>query len=305
MEALERARGFVYRNARPLDLARWNCLFENGASAEAVRYLAAYQNADGGFGSALEPDCWNPNSTPMQTWAAARIVREIGLEDGKHPLTAGILEYLGAGSAFDGHRWCGLSTVPGNSDGPHAPWWAWAQEEETGYNPTASLIGFILKYADENSPLFARACGLAQEAWAYLESSFPLESMHEAACFVDLYEDIAARGIRGLLDPDKGRELLQRQIRASITAQTDRWGTEYVCKPSQFIRSKKSVFYAGNEEICRLECDFIRKTQNADGTWDVTWSWDGFPEQWAISKNWWKTDIILRNLAFLTAMEPD
>ncbi|MDD3335510.1 MAG: hypothetical protein PHI98_08325 [Eubacteriales bacterium] len=30
MEALEKAREFIARNARPIDLARWNYLFENG-----------------------------------------------------------------------------------------------------------------------------------------------------------------------------------------------------------------------------------------------------------------------------------
>ena len=70
-----RAEQFIYRNARPLDLARWQYLFENGNRENVLRALSMYQNDDGGFGHALEADCWNPESSPMQTWAATEILR--------------------------------------------------------------------------------------------------------------------------------------------------------------------------------------------------------------------------------------
>ena len=58
----QKARKFIYHNARPLDIARWQYHFEGGTKEAALTALAAYQNEDGGFGHALEPDCWNPNS---------------------------------------------------------------------------------------------------------------------------------------------------------------------------------------------------------------------------------------------------
>lgn len=47
----------VYRNARPLDFARWQYHFENGGKEAVLRALSYYQNKDGGFGYALELDC--------------------------------------------------------------------------------------------------------------------------------------------------------------------------------------------------------------------------------------------------------
>jgi len=82
----EKTREFIYRNARPLDLARWRYLFEDGSREDVLTALAAYQNDDGGFGHALEADCWNPNSSPIQTWAATRIIDEVGCEDKNHPV---------------------------------------------------------------------------------------------------------------------------------------------------------------------------------------------------------------------------
>lgn len=46
-----------------------------------LTYLQAYQNQDGGFGHALEPDSWNPNSTPIQTATAIEILEEIHFAD--------------------------------------------------------------------------------------------------------------------------------------------------------------------------------------------------------------------------------
>ena len=59
---------------------------ENGNKENVLKILASYQNEDGGFGHGLEPDCWNPNSSPVQTWVATEIIKEVGLEDANHPI---------------------------------------------------------------------------------------------------------------------------------------------------------------------------------------------------------------------------
>lgn len=82
--------------------------------AGKVNILKTYQNTDGGFANALEPDCWNINSTPLQTWAATRIIKEINLDDKNHPIIKGIIDYLSSNDEFDGHRWNGLNTVVTN-----------------------------------------------------------------------------------------------------------------------------------------------------------------------------------------------
>lgn len=65
--------------------------------------LSFYQNKDGGFGHALEPDAWNPHSSPIQTWFATEILREIDFTDNSHPIIKGILNYLECGKDFNGH----------------------------------------------------------------------------------------------------------------------------------------------------------------------------------------------------------
>jgi hypothetical protein len=296
----ELARNYVYRNARPLDVARWMFLFENGSRQDVLKFLTAYQNEDGGFGHALEPDCWNPHSSPVQTWTATEIIKEIELEEKEHPVIQGILNYLSSGADFDGHTWA--NTVPTNNDYPHAPWWGFSPAPETTYNPTASLIGFILKFANKNSPIFETARILTREAYSYFTSHHPLNAMHTVANFVDLYQYLKESGVEDLLDMVEFKHLLQAQIRHVISYDTSKWAVDYVCKPSLFIANKASDFYQDNQDICAFECEFLTKTQESDGTWAVTWGWGDYPEEWSISKNWWKSDLIIKNTKYMKVM---
>lgn len=86
MTIFEKSKGFVYRNARPLDLALWKYHFENGSADEVLKILSFYQNEDGGFAYALEPDNWNTKSNPVATWAATQRLYEIEFCDKEHPI---------------------------------------------------------------------------------------------------------------------------------------------------------------------------------------------------------------------------
>ncbi|MDD6021381.1 MAG: hypothetical protein ACI4GA_02770 [Acutalibacteraceae bacterium] len=292
---ISKAEKFIYHNARPLELARWQYLFENGSRESVLKALAAYQNEDGGFGHALEADCWNPDSSPVQTWAATQIINEVGLCDNSHPIIRNILRYLDSTEDFDGHTWS--NTIPSNNGYPHAPWWNYAPTQDINYNPTASLTGFALRYAAADSSLYRKACVLAEEAYAWFKENCPTESMHTAACFAQLYEYLSDCG-SAVIDLDEFESLLKKQIKYILTADTSVWATEYVCLPSLFIHSKASPFYAENKELCNCECRFISETQGADGSWAITWEWSDYPEQWHISKNWWKSDLIIKNIKF-------
>ena len=96
----KKAREFMYRNARPLDLARFQFHFENVSKEAVINALSYYQNEDGGFGHAVEADCWNPNSIPLHSNTASDIIREIDFEDANHPVIQGLLKWYGSGERF-------------------------------------------------------------------------------------------------------------------------------------------------------------------------------------------------------------
>lgn len=292
----DHARQFIMLNARPIDKARWSFHFENGSADDVLEVLSAYQNKDGGFGHGLEPDCWNPESSPVQTWAATEIIREVGLADRNHPMIRSIIEYLSSGSDFDGHTWA--NTIPSNNSYPHAPWWTYTSDAETSYNPTACLAGFLVRFAEKDSSAYALGCRLARESYDYFLKQYPLDAMHTAACYVRLWEYLTKAGVADIIDMKQFRTLIREQIKSVITAATDKWASEYVCKPSLFMDKKDDEWYQDNRAIADFECDFLEKTQASDGTWAITWGWSEYPEEWHIAKNWWKCDLIIKNLKY-------
>ncbi|HHX20336.1 MAG TPA: hypothetical protein GX722_00965, partial [Clostridiales bacterium] len=96
--------------------------------------------------------------------------------------------------------------------------------------------------------------------------------------------------------------MLCQQVTHSITHDIAQWETGYICRPSQFFNQRSSIFYQDNADIAEYECQFIARTQLPDGSWPIPWRWADYPEQWAISKNWWKGIVAVNNLLYLKGM---
>ena len=301
-ELFEKARAFVYRNARPLDFARWRYLFEGGSSEDVLRALSAYQNADGGFGHGLEADALNPNSAPIQTWNATMILREIGLFDSKHPMVAGINRYLTGGMHFDGHCWdC---AVPTNNDYPHAPWWAYSGPSDPSkryYNPTASLAGWLLRTSEAGSDGCNLGRRIAQEAHEYYMSGSGENDMHLLSCFITLCRDVKAV-MPELFDADEMLEKLRGNVHECLKSSAEEWGSCYCAMPSDMIEGRGDSLYRGIEELSERECAFIAETQQPDGAWVVPWRWGDYPDAFAVSANHWRSNIAIKNIRFLREM---
>jgi len=297
-QTFEQARAFMYRNARPLDLARFQYHFENGSREAVMNVLSYYQNADGGFGHAVEADCWNPNSIPLHSNTAGEIIREIGWRDAGHPVIQGLLKWYGSGAHFNGKAWA--ITAESNNNYPHAPWWHTDSVSSchTDYNGTAQIAGFIVRYAEADTDLYALGVRIANEAIDAL-SPDEIMDMHTCACYMRMAELFEAANATAKIPFAELKEKLHRSIKRLIVTDTSKWSA-YVCQPSCFIQSRESECYPDNREIADYECKHIIKTQLADGSWNIGWSWGGnYPNEWAISKNWWKGQQIIQNLLYL------
>lgn len=294
----EKARRFIYRNARPIELARWQYHFEGGSQENVLHALRFYQNEDGGFGHGLEADSLNPESSPITTWNAAVILEEIGWKDASHPIVTGILRYLDSGVHFDEAHQQWLNCIPSNNDHPHAIWWSYDGNDAFQYNPTAALAGFILRYAAADTPLYHKACQIAKAAVAWFEAQEPLGEQHVTGCMVLLYRQMKAANLQ-LVDMDALAQRLKAQVSHCICKETERWYHEYVCKPVNFSITPDSEFYAGNGELARFQCQFIRETQLQDGSFVVPWTWYNDYKEFELSANWWRSVIILENMLYL------
>ena len=196
--------------------------------------------------------------------------------------------------------------IPSNNDFPHAPWWTFTERsgEDWGYNPTASLAGFVLQYGVSESALYKKAEGIAKRAVAdFIAGRTKTDDMHEVNVFWELLASCKAAGRIDLFDESAFGQTLQRAVRALIGTDPQAWATGYVCTPSRFIRSPKSPFYPGSESLPEQECDQMIQGRNADGVWEITWSWGAYEREFAIAENWWKANLVIENLLFLRAFD--
>ena len=292
------ARSFIYRHARPLDFARFRFHFEGGSREDVLTALAAYQNADGGFGHALEPDFWNPASTPIATWSATCILREVGLRDAAHPIVQGILRYLSSGQDFEDGMW--YTTVASNNGHPHAVWWTCSGDKGTPHdNPTVSLAGFALRFAPTGSPLHCKAQAIAARAAAAFQKAPISDDEHTTSCYAELlgYMEEAAP-VPGV-DLPAFRKAIHAAVNDAICKEPARWFTEYVCKPSKFCAVLPGFLSVVPPSLCREEAALLAAMQGADGSWPVTWEWHTPYAEFRISADWWRSVIIIENLLYL------
>ncbi|MNB89383.1 hypothetical protein D3C75_364140 [compost metagenome] len=298
-EELQRIQDWFYRNARPLDLARWQYHFEDGGQEAVLKALAAYQNEDGGFGHALEADSWNPNSSPLSTATAAERLLEIGYENSAHPVVQGMLLFLGSGAEMDDNTW--RNVIASNNEYPHAPWWHTNSDStsRSTFNPTAILAGFILQYADRESRLFARGLEIAKELEALFIQEPELE-MHPLMCVLTLLDYIALAGLQEYFAYAEMKAAAAMRITALLVRDAGDW-RGYTCKPSALIHNPLSLGYTDNKALVEKELDFTLSSRNGEGLWSLNWSWNGYEREFAVSENWWKAGIALDKLLFLQA----
>jgi hypothetical protein len=131
----EAATSFIAANARVVDRRRFERLFQHGDATPVRDAVAAYRNADGGFGHALEPDGRAPGSQPATAEMALRILDEADAWD--EDLVRGACDWLTSVAPAEG----GVAFIEPSLDGwPHAPWWV----PEEGHPASLIITGLIV-----------------------------------------------------------------------------------------------------------------------------------------------------------------
>jgi hypothetical protein len=157
---LTAAAHFLASAGRVLEQRRFDLLFGDGDAAPVRDAVAAYRNADGGFGHALEPDCRCPDSQPGAAELAFRILDEADAWDAG--LITGACNWLQRNAATGG----GATVVEATVEGwPHAPWWA-AEDGRPASLTTTGLIAGTLHKRAVGHPWLDRA---SEVMWARIE----------------------------------------------------------------------------------------------------------------------------------------
>jgi len=155
------AAAFIATNARVIDRRRFQRLFGDDDAQPVRDAVAAYRNADGGFGHALEPDCRAPGSQSLAVEMALRIMDETDAWD--EALVRGACDWLAAVAPAEG----GAAFVePTLAGWPHAPWWV-AEEGHPASVIATALIAGTLHARGFSHPWLDRATELV---WARIDT---------------------------------------------------------------------------------------------------------------------------------------
>jgi hypothetical protein len=300
-KSFEEIRNWVYRNARPMELAIWQYEFEDGSRDAVLTALSFYQNEDGGFGNALEADCWNPNSSPYTTLNAISKLKEINFTDRNHPIIQGIFKFIESGMHYSENGW--LFNIPSNNDYPHAPWWTYDSEsnEYESIGVTAGIACFLLRFADKDASIYKQALSIVDKLIAKLSMPGNFGEMGVGG-YCELLETIPQLGLSDRYDMDFVANTVKRLVYDAIERDIAKW-VYYGKTPSSFITSPDSIFYKENEALLHQELDYIIEKRPENGVWGITWSWfdlnEVYPKEFAISENWWKADVAIGKLKLL------
>ena len=135
-DLLDGAAGFVWRSGRLIDRHRFAHLFLGGDRGPVLTALAAYQNPDGGFGNALEPDLRGPGSQPEPVEVALWVLDEVGAMD--DPMVGRACDWPATVTTAEG----GVPFVlPSALEYPRAPWWETGPDRPAALVPTAAIAG--------------------------------------------------------------------------------------------------------------------------------------------------------------------
>jgi len=303
-KAFEEIRTWVYRNARPFELALWQYEFENGSKEAVLSALAFYQNEDGGFGNALEPDSWNPNSTPYTTQVVINLLESIHFTDANHPIIQGMLKFFESGKHRGAYGW--FWSIPSNDDYAHAPWWNYDPKvNESDYiDTTPRIVCFLLQFAEKESALYQQAVDFTNRLLSdFKKPENKQRGLHGRYALSKMIEKLE---LTEQFDLSHLTVDLRISIDEAICRDVTQW-PHYNVKPSEFISAPDSPFYSGNEEIVYTELDYLIETRPENDVWGITWQWwdnyDKYKKEFAISENWWKSWIAVEKLRFLRAFD--
>ncbi len=259
-EILERAKTFIYSNARLLDRRRFQFLFEDGTSAAVIRALRAYQNPDGGFGNGLEPDIRGPHSQPVPTEVALMELDEVGHFD--PDLLDDIIRYLRNATLTSG----GLPWIFSIGSGyPRSQWWVADPEAKTSVNPTGRILGLLYKQNVRDDfycePWFVAS---VEYLWRTSEHERP-EDYHDGIQWVAFLQETPEKDRAKAIWP-----VVERWLRRNGTIETDPDAPGYVQKMLDWAPAPDSYaqqFIAPSDVKARLSA--MVRQQRVDGGWPI------------------------------------
>lgn len=286
--AYRRARDFVDAQARPLERALLAHAFEGGSRDAVLAALDAYQNPDGGFGHAIEPDVRLPESSGIGTLTGLDVLREVGVGVDEARLQRALAWVV---ARYDPELPGWRCVPPSVDDFPHAGHWSYELHRPGGswphiLIPGARLLAHLEHWRSLAPPALLSSYGDAFRAHVEtLEGAIGGDGLYYAST----------------VDEPRLREKLRDLARQSVSRDPAEW-TGYVNKPLKLAPAPSSIFADALADELRLNLDWEIDHQSSDGSWEPNWSWRGaYPADWEVALREWRGELTRKTLRSLRA----
>ena len=270
------AETFVWSAARLVDRHRYAMLFLGERPEPVAAGLSGYQNEDGGFGHALEPDLRCPQSQPAPTLYALEMLHEAGMIESEQGRSARawIARIAGADGGIP-------HALPGFERYPHSPWWS---------SDPSSMLTFALAGV-------VHAGAVADDEWVARASEWSWRAIDEVTDPSGYWLKFACSFLDAVPDEDRARAALARlRDRIDPAKFAPAGGVEgerlrpLDISPRPGSRSRE-LFTAAEIEA---HLDEVEREQQEDGGWMFDWlAWS--PAQTAA----WRGTVTIRALSWL------
>lgn len=297
LDKFELAKKFIYRNARPVDKQLFALYFEEGSYESVISELSKYQNPDGGFGKALEPDFRLKASSPMATSVGFQYCIELNI-DPEHPLVKSAIDYLVNTYCSQHGFW--PSTFMDVNEEPHAPWWHLENvallDKPDWANPSAELVGYLHKYK-KNVPLNFLDV-VTKHTQKYVDSINQVKTFWPH--------------VYNLMCWERASKHLPEPLKSNVIDELKRYFAELGPLTADMLKevralwispSPNSILYKLSPCLAEDLFDDEIARQSADGGWWPTWEWGQYEEVWQVAKREWAGKITVDSLCALKRFE--
>lgn len=265
MNALDKASEFMATQSRLLDRRRFEVLFAGGTAKDALAALAAYRNADGGYGSGLEPDLRSTSSQPVSALHAFEVLEDIAPDTA--PEATLLCDWLGSTTLPDGGLPFGL---PIPDPAGCAPFFADANPTRSSLHMTSMLAAIAHRIARHDKAVrdhewLATATEYSLRRIRGLDGPGHALELRFALQFLD-----AVQGSVPGVDAELRR--LGKFIPASGSMAVEGGAEDEVMNPLDFTpepgRPVRELF---PDATIESELDRLVAGQRDDGGWTVDW----------------------------------
>lgn len=283
--AFEASSSYILNNARYLEKLIFGHHYIGPCAEKVVKAIKMYQNKDGGFGNALEPDFRMPYSSPMATSVALRLLSQFKDAEGASEVIGKAIQYLE--HTYD-KKITGWESV-GKSVNlfPHAPWWKYHEQIDKMHgNPSAELIGYLIEFSEH-----VRQLDVESLKESYIQYFLNLKTFeeHEIYAFIRLYNKLS--------DIERVRmvEQLKNAYESLVNLDPASW-EDYVPYPLKFIMLTDDDIFEVDDSIIKKNVNYLIDKIHESGCVLPTWSWGAYQEDWEIAKREWSGLLTLEAL---------